>query len=66
MNPRIICFKLGLTSCYLIIGEEIVMVDSGMPNKLQQFKKILSENTFLKGYFVRIFGTWETFSGRGN
>lgn len=44
MKPKIIFFKLGLTSCYLIIGKEIVMIDAGMPNKLKQFKKVLSEN----------------------
>ena len=46
MKPKIIFFKLGLTSCYLIIGKEneIVLVDAGMPDKLKQFKKILSEN----------------------
>ena len=41
---KIISFKLGLTSCYFIIGKEIVMVDTGMPNKLQLFKKVLSKN----------------------
>ena len=44
MNPEIIFFNLGLTSCYLIIGEEIVMIDAGMPNKLYQFKKMLAKN----------------------
>jgi hydroxyacylglutathione hydrolase len=43
MKTEIISFKLGLTSCYLIVGKEIVMVDAGMPNKLQVFKKILSK-----------------------
>ena len=44
MKPEIIFFNLGLTSCYLIIGEEIVMIDAGMPNKLYQFKKMLAKN----------------------
>ncbi|MEE4177107.1 MAG: MBL fold metallo-hydrolase [Bacteroides sp.] len=44
MKPEIIHFKLGLTSCYLIIGKEIVLVDTGMPNKLQSFKKVLSKH----------------------
>ena len=44
MTTEIISFKLGVTSCYLIIGKEIVMVDAGMPNKLQLFKKVLSKN----------------------
>ena len=44
MKPEIIFFNLGLTSCYLIIGKEIVMIDSGMPNKLYQFKKMLAKN----------------------
>ncbi len=41
MTTEIISFNLGVTSCYLIIGKEIVMVDAGMPNKLQLFRKIL-------------------------
>jgi hydroxyacylglutathione hydrolase len=44
MTTEIITFKLGLTSCHFIIGKEIVMVDAGMPNKLQSFKKVLSKN----------------------
>jgi len=44
MMTEIISFNLGLTSCYLIISKEIVMIDTGMPNKLQLFKKILSKN----------------------
>ena len=44
MTTEIISFKMGVTSCYLIIGKEIVMVDTGMPNKLKLFKKVLSKN----------------------
>jgi glyoxylase-like metal-dependent hydrolase (beta-lactamase superfamily II) len=44
MTTEIISFNLGVTSCYLIIGKEIVMVDAGMPNKLQLFKKVLSKH----------------------
>ena len=44
MTTEIISFNLGVNSCYLIIGKEIVMIDAGMPNKLQLFKKILSKN----------------------
>jgi hydroxyacylglutathione hydrolase len=44
MTTEIISFNLGVTSCYLIIGKEIIMVDAGMPNKLQLFKKVLSKN----------------------
>lgn len=44
MATEIISFNLGVTSCYLIIGKEIVMIDAGMPNKLQLFKKVLSKN----------------------
>ena len=43
MTTEIIFFNIGLTSCYLIIGKEIVMVDAGVPNKLQLFKKILTK-----------------------
>ena len=44
MTTEILSFNLGVTSCYLIIGKEIVMIDAGMPNKLQLFKKVLSKN----------------------
>ena len=44
MKAEIIPFKTGVTSCYLIRGKEIVMVDSGMPNKPENFKRMLSEN----------------------
>ncbi len=44
MTTGIISFKLGLTSCYLIIGKEIVMIDAGLPNKLNLFRKVLSKN----------------------
>jgi len=42
MTTKIIPFNLGVTSCYLIMGKEIVMIDAGMPNKLRLFKKVLS------------------------
>lgn len=44
MNAEIIPFKTGVTSCYLIRGKEIVMVDSGKPNKPEKFMEMLSEN----------------------
>jgi hydroxyacylglutathione hydrolase len=44
MKTKIISFNLGLTSCYLICGKEIVMVDTGMPNKLELFKKELARH----------------------
>ena len=44
MTTEIISFNLGVTSCYLIIGKEIVMIDAGLPNKIQLFKKVLSKN----------------------
>jgi hydroxyacylglutathione hydrolase len=44
MKTEIISLNLGVTSCYLIIGKEIVMIDAGMPNKLQLFKKVLSRH----------------------
>jgi glyoxylase-like metal-dependent hydrolase (beta-lactamase superfamily II) len=43
MMTEIISFKLGVTSCYLIIGKEIVMVDAGMPDKLHDFKDVLAK-----------------------
>lgn len=44
MKTEILSFYLGVTSCHLIFGKEIVMIDSGMPNKLKLFKKILTKN----------------------
>lgn len=44
MKTEIIAFNLALTSCYLIIGKDIVMIDAGGPKKLQQFRKILAKN----------------------
>lgn len=43
MKTEIFRVRLGLNSCYLIRGKDIVMVDGGMPNKLQRFKKELSK-----------------------
>ena len=34
--------KLGLDSCYLIRSKQIVMIDGGMPNKLNAFKRKLN------------------------
>jgi len=42
MKTEIFHIKLGLNSCYLISGREIVLVDGGPPNKLEVFKKELS------------------------
>ncbi len=44
MKPEIISFRLGLASCYLIIGKDIVMVDAGGLHKLKLFKKVLAKN----------------------
>lgn len=44
MKTEIISFRLGVTSCHLICAKDIVMVDSGMPNKLRLFKKHLSRH----------------------
>jgi len=43
MNPEIFPIKLGLNSCYLIRGNDVVMIDGGMPNKLKAFKRELSK-----------------------
>jgi hydroxyacylglutathione hydrolase len=43
METKIFPIKLGLNSCYLIRGKDIVMVDGGMPNKLKMFKMKLSK-----------------------
>jgi hydroxyacylglutathione hydrolase len=41
MKPEIFRIRLGLNSCYLIRGKDIVMIDGGMPNKINKFKKEL-------------------------
>jgi hydroxyacylglutathione hydrolase len=42
MSTDIFSLKLGLNSCYLIRGKNIIMIDGGMPNKLRAFKRKLS------------------------
>ena len=41
MKSEIFRIKLGLNSCYLIRGKDIVMIDGGMPGKLRVFKRKL-------------------------
>jgi hydroxyacylglutathione hydrolase len=41
MNTEIFRVKLGINSCYLIRGKDIVMIDGGPPNKLKLFKRKL-------------------------
>jgi len=43
MKKEIFPIKLGLNSCYLIRGKDIVMVDGGVPKKLRVFKRELSK-----------------------
>ena len=43
MKTEIYQIRLGLNSCYLIRGKDVVMVDGGMPNKLKLFKHKLSK-----------------------
>jgi glyoxylase-like metal-dependent hydrolase (beta-lactamase superfamily II) len=42
MKLEIFRVKLGLNSCYLIRGKDVVMIDGGMPKKLKVFKRVLS------------------------
>jgi len=42
MKTQIFRIRLGLNSSYLIQGKNTIMVDGGMPNKLQIFKRELS------------------------
>jgi len=42
MKAEIKSFKLGITSCYLVCGKDVVLVDSGMPDKLKLFQKELA------------------------
>lgn len=41
MKTEIFCIKLGLNSCYLIRGKDVIMIDGGMPDKLKVFRKEL-------------------------
>jgi glyoxylase-like metal-dependent hydrolase (beta-lactamase superfamily II) len=41
MKLEIFRVKLGLNSCYLIRGKDVVMIDGGMPKKLKVFKRVL-------------------------
>jgi hydroxyacylglutathione hydrolase len=43
MSTDIYSIRLGLNSCYLIRGSSIIMVDGGMPNMLETFKRKLSK-----------------------
>ena len=43
MNAEIIRIKLGVNSCYLIRGKETVMVDAGVPHKLDLFERELKK-----------------------
>lgn len=43
MKAKVFPIKLGLNSCYLIRGKDIVMIDGGMPNRLKMFKRKLSK-----------------------
>jgi hydroxyacylglutathione hydrolase len=42
METKIFPIRLGINSCYLIRGNDIVMIDGGMPNKLKTFQRKLS------------------------
>jgi hydroxyacylglutathione hydrolase len=42
MKLEIFRVKLGLNSCYLIRGKDVVMIDGGMPKKLKAFKRVLT------------------------
>ena len=43
MNNRIIPIVLGITRCYLIRGDNLILIDGGMPNKGDVFRKALSK-----------------------
>jgi len=42
MKLEIFRVMLGLNSCYLIRGKDVVMIDGGMPKKLKVFKRVLA------------------------
>ena len=66
MTTEIISLSLGATSCYLIIGKEIVMIDTGMPNKLKLFKKVLAANKIDPGRIKLIVLTHSHFDHCGS
>jgi hydroxyacylglutathione hydrolase len=42
MKTDIFHIKLGINSCYLLVGKEIIMIDGGVPGKIELFKKKLA------------------------
>jgi hydroxyacylglutathione hydrolase len=66
MKPEIFRLRLGLNSCYLIRGKDIVMVDGGMPNKLKLFKRELSRLNINPGEIKLIVLTHSHFDHSGS
>jgi hydroxyacylglutathione hydrolase len=66
MKTEIFWIRLGLNSCYLIRGKDIVMVDGGMPNKLQLFKRELSRLNINPGEIKLIVLTHSHFDHSGS
>jgi len=66
MKTEIFPIKLGLNSCYLIRGRDIVMIDGGMPNKLKTFKRELSNLGILPSVIKLIVLTHSHFDHSGS
>jgi hydroxyacylglutathione hydrolase len=66
METKIFPIKLGLNSCYLIRGKDVVMIDGGMPYKLKMFKRKLSKLGILPSEIKLIVLTHSHFDHSGS
>ena len=66
METEIFRIKLGLNSTYLIRGKDIVMIDGGMPNKFELFKRELSKLKIQPGEIKLIVLTHSHFDHSGS
>jgi len=63
---EIFSIKLGLNSCYLIKGKDIVMVDAGVPGKIRSFTRKLKEIGILPDEIKLIVLTHSHFDHAGS
>jgi len=69
MNNRIIPIVLGITRCYLIRGDNLILIDGGMPNKVEAFRKALRKLSIDPGeikLIVITHGHWDHIGSIGD
>jgi len=66
MKPEIIDIQLGMNHCYLIKQEGIIMVDAGVPKKIDSFKKQLARYSINPGDISLIVVTHAHFDHVGS